>query len=320
MLQRVRAFAPATSANVSAGFDVFGFALDSPGDEVELRVLSSTASRPSVRVDAVEGDGGRLPRDPARNTAGVAALAALEEWVRRGGAALEVALTLKKGLPLGSGMGSSAASAVAAAIAANRLLGDPFSPTEIVSFSMAGERIACGAAHADNVAPAVFGGFTIVRAYEPLDILSVPVPPELWAAVVHPNLTLSTAKARAVLPEQYPRAALVSQVGNAAALIAGLCTADYGLIGRALQDLVAEPYRSPLIPGFSEAKAAAVAAGALGAGISGSGPSVFALARGPEAAARAGEAAVRAFEVRETAAQAWTCAVASGGPRILMEE
>ena len=320
MLKRVRAFAPATSANVSAGFDVFGFALDAPGDEVEITMISAPSARPRVRVDAVEGDGGRLPKDPARNPAGVAAQALLNAWAARTGAAPDVALVLRKGLPLGSGMGSSAASAAAAAIAANRLLGDPFSPTELVSFSMEGERVACGAAHADNVAPAVFGGFTLVRAYDPLDILGVPVPAELWAAVVHPDLSLPTAKARAALPAQYPRSVLVSQVGNAAALIAGLCASDYGLISRSLRDLVAEPYRSPLIPGFEDAKAAAVAAGALGAGISGSGPSVFALARGEAAAKAAGEAARAAFAERGTAADFWACAVASGGPRILLEE
>lgn len=320
MLNCVRAFAPATSANVSAGFDVFGFALDSPGDEVEIRVIAPGSSHPRIRIDGIEGDGGRLPLDPAKNTAGVAAQALLDEFARRNGSAPDVSLILRKGLPLGSGMGSSAASAAAAAVAANRLLGEPFTPTELVIFSMEGERVACGAAHADNVAPAVFGGFTLVRAYDPLDILRVPVPAELWAAIIHPDLSLPTAKARAALPAEYPRNVLVSQVGNAAALVAGLCAGDFGVISRALTDRVAEPYRASLIPGFEQAKAAALSAGALGAGISGSGPSVFALAKGKAAAVAAGEAAAAAFAARNTAADFWTCSVASGGPRILTEE
>lgn len=319
MLRRVRAFAPATSANVSAGFDVFGFALQSPGDEVEVELIDG--SGPSVRVDAVEGDGGKLPRD-GRNTAAVAAAALLEAWERKTGQRLRLALRLSKGLPLGSGMGSSAASAAAAAVAANRLLGEPFGSLDLVRFAMEGERAACGTAHADNAAPAVMGGFALIRSYDPLDVLPLPVPDGLWATIVHPDLVLPTEKSRAVLPGSYPRATVVEQVGNAAAFVAGLCSGDFGLIGRSLVDRLAEPYRAALIPGFAEAKAAALAAdpGVLGAGISGSGPSTFALCRGEEAARAAAAAMRSAFAGRGVSAETWTCPVAAGGPRIILEE
>jgi homoserine kinase len=320
MLQRVRAFAPATSANVSCGFDVFGFALEAPGDEVELWVSDPPSAHPAVQMNAVEGDAGTLPRDGARNTAAVASRAFLDAYIARTGSAPSLEILLKKGLPRGSGMGSSAASAAAAVIAANRLLGDPFTVEALVRFAMEGERAACGSAHADNVAPAVLGGFVIVRSYSPLDLVRVNVPPELWATIVHPDLVLSTAKARAILPIEYPRSILVDQVGNAAALVAGLLSSDYDLIGRSLRDSVAEPYRAPLISGFPEVKAAALAAGALGAGISGSGPSTFALTRGRDAAERVAAAMIEAFSRRGIAAQSWTASVAAGGPRILLEE
>jgi homoserine kinase len=320
MPQRVRAFAPATSANVSCGFDVFGFALEAPGDEVELRISGPASAEAEIRMITVEGDGGALPRDGMRNTATVATLALLAAYVERQGTAPTLDLFLKKGLPKGSGMGSSAASAAAAVIAANRLLGEPFTVEELVRFAMEGERAACGAAHADNVAPAVLGGFVLVRSYTPLDLIRLNVPDELWAAIVHPDLVLSTAKARAILPIEYPRSVLVDQVGNAAALVAGLLSSDYELIGRSLRDSVAEPYRAPLIAGFAEVKAAAMEAGALGAGISGSGPSTFALTRGADVARRVADAVIDAFTRRGIAAQAWTGSVASGGPRILLEE
>ncbi len=320
MLKRVRAFAPATCANVSSGFDVFGFALTGVGDEVELWISDPPSGRPAVRLDLVEGDGGALPRDGLRNTAVVAVRALLDACVGRAGQAPSLEMRLKKGLPRGSGMGSSAASAAAGVIAANRLLGDPFADEELVRFAMEGERAACGAAHADNVAPAVLGGFVLVRSYSPLDLVRVGVPEDLWATIVHPDLVLSTAKSRAALPIEYPRSVLVDQMGNAAALAVALLRGDYGLIGRALRDSVAEPYRAPLIPGFGEAKDAALEAGALGAGISGSGPSTFALARGEAGARKAAEAMIAAFSRRGIASQSWTAAVAAGGPRILLEE
>ncbi len=321
MLSYVRAFAPATCANVNAGFDIFGFALESPGDEVAVRLLDEnpSSSRPIILIDSVQGDGGRLPRDPARNTATVALKAFLADYVQKKGTAPSLSVSLYKGLPLGSGMGSSAASSAAALVAANRLLGDPYTPKELVAFAMEGERAACGSAHADNVAPAVMGGFVLIRSYTPLDLISLPVPPTLYCAVAHPDFNLPTSKARAVLPAEYPRATMVAQCGDAAALVAALLMGDLKLLSRALNDRIAEPYRAELIPGFAAVKAAALDSGALGAGISGSGPSLFALSEGEEGGCKAAAAMVGAFKSAGLSAESWICPVIRGGPRIIEE-
>lgn len=322
MLRAVRAFAPATCANVNVGFDILGFALEAPGDEVLVKLMDGEAPtlRPRLSIDYVEGEGGRLPKDPARNTAGVALRALLDTYVRDRGEAPSLSIGLTKGLPLGSGMGSSAASSAAALVAANRLLGDPFAPEDLVAFAMEGERAACGAAHADNVAPAVMGGFVLIRSYVPLDLVSLPVPRTLHCALVHPDLNLPTATSRSVLPDSYARSDLVAQCGDAAAFVAALATGNLALLSRSMNDRIAEPYRASLIPGFREAKAGALGAGALGAGISGSGPSVFALADGQDAAGRAAEAMVAAFGAAGHRAESWVCSVANGGPRILEEQ
>lgn len=311
-MNEVRAFAPATVANVSCGFDVFGMALEAPGDEVLARRTEGSL----VRIRSVSGDGGRLPLDAGRNTAGVAVRAFLDAIGSRQGVELEV----YKRMPLGSGMGSSAASAVAALVAANRLLGDPLSRLELLPFAMEGERSACGSAHADNVGPALLGGFVLIRSYRPLDVVKVPVAMPLFCGLAHPHIEIRTRDARALLPDCVPMADAVGQWGNTAALVAALCTGDYGLLFRSVQDLVAEPLRKNLIPHFAEAREAALAAGCEAFGISGSGPSLFMLSR-DRAAAAAGAAAVAALYAKlGVGCDHWDSRVNLEGARVLAAE
>jgi homoserine kinase len=286
-LASVKVFAPATVANVASGFDVLGFALERPGDAVRL---TRKAER---RVDlvAVEGDGGRLPLDPARNTAGVAVTRFLESR----GWPFGVDLVLEKGMPLASGLGSSAASAVAGVVAANLLAGEPCSPGDLLPFTLQAEQVACGAAHADNVAPALLGGFVLIRSYEPLDIVRLPVPKGLAAATAHPHTEIRTEDARRILKKDVRLADAVRQWGNLAALVAALYEGNLALLGRSLLDVVAEPRRAMLIPGFAQVKAAALASGALGCSISGSGPSMFALCASLEEAWAAGKSMQETF-------------------------
>jgi homoserine kinase len=278
----VEVFAPATVANVASGFDVLGFALEQPGD----RVRATRSELPGVRLESVEGDGGRLPRDPQRNTAAVAASRLLEAL----GHPFGVDLRLDKGMPLSSGLGSSAASAVAAVWAVNLLAGRPLEPEALLPFTMGAEQVACGTAHADNVAPSLLGGFVLIRSNEPVDIVRLPVPSGLSAAVVHPHTEIRTEDARRILKKELRLADAVRQWGNLAALVAALYEGDLGLLSRSLQDVVAEPRRGLLIPGFDAVKAAALDSGALGCSISGSGPSLFALCASLERARNVGEA------------------------------
>jgi len=282
MAASVRVYAPATVANVAAGFDILGFAVHNPGDEVVAR---SSAS-PGVRITAVTGGDGSIPLDPARNTAGVSVRCLFESTGYQGGIELE----LHKRMPSGSGLGSSAASAVAAVVAANELTGLNLKREELLPFAMEAERVACGAAHADNAAPALLGGFVLIRSYKPLDIVRIPAPAEIFCAVVHPELEIRTEDARKILRSRITMRDAVVQWGNTAGLIAGLLKSDYALIGRSLTDVIIEPARAILIPCFHQVKEAALAAGALGCSISGSGPSIFALTHGRQVAERAGGA------------------------------
>jgi homoserine kinase len=277
----VTAFAPATVSNVACGFDVLGFALDEPGDEV-----TATLAPAGVSIAAIEGDGGRLPREAARNTAGVAVLALLTKLGEPRG----VSLRIRKGLPLSSGLGGSAASAAAAVVAVNALLGANASRETLIQCALEGERLGAGSAHADNIAPAVCGGFVLVRRAQPPDIVTLPVPSGLTAVVVHPDLEIETARARALLGNTVPLGDAVKQWANLGAFVHALHTGDFELLARSLEDTIAEPRRAPLIPGLSLIKRAAAEAGALGSSLSGSGPSLFALCRGDATANRVAEA------------------------------
>jgi len=287
-MKSVKAFAPATVANVSCGFDILGFAIDAMGDEVEVR----ERDQPGLVVASIQGDGGRLPYEVEKNTCAVAIQAMLDEL----GEDFGIEIYLKKGLPLGSGMGSSAASAVAALVAANRLLGDPFEKKQLLPFAMAAEKVACGAGHADNVAPSLLGGFVLIRDYHPLDVIKLPVPNGLHCTLLHPHFELKTADSRSVLRDSISLKHSTIQSGNVAGLIAGLFQGDFDLIGRSLRDVIAEPYRATLIPGFYEVKEAVKAEGALGMGISGSGPTLFALSKGEDSVQAIMDAAQQIYD------------------------
>jgi len=309
-MQSVTAFAPATVSNVACGFDVLGFALQDPGDEVTARLVAGDG----VCIDDILGDSGRLPRDPAKNTASVAAQALLTILGERRG----LALTIRKGLPLSSGLGGSAASAVAAVVAVDALL-DAHTPLEmLMACAFEGERVGAGSAHGDNIAPAVYGGFVLVRVPNPPDVVRLPVPPGLTAVVVHPDLEIETARARALLGTHVPLADAIRQWANLGALVDALHRADFALLARALEDTIAEPRRAALIPGLAAIKQAATGAGALGCSLSGSGPSLFALCRDlttAQAVATAMSAAVRRHIGGEP--QTYVSPIAPHGARVV---
>lgn len=264
-----RAYAPGSVSNVACGFDVLGFAIEEPGDEVVVR----ERPEPGVELLEVAGDGGRLPRDVARNTASVAVKTLLEA----AGCDRGVALSLYKNMPLSSGLGSSAASGVAAVYATNHLLGLGASRDEMLRCAMAAEKVACGSAHADNAAPSLFGGWVLIRSSDPPDVVELPVPEGLSCAVVRPHIEIETRAARGLLGDTVPLRAAVTQWGNLGALVAGLYRGDLELIARSLVDVIAEPKRAVLVPGFEAVQRAARNHGALGCSLSGSGPSIFAL-------------------------------------------
>lgn len=273
-MNEIKLFCPATIANLSCGFDVLGLCLETAGDEMIVR----KSTEKGVRI--IKIDGADLPLETEKNVAGVAALAMLEQIDSSFGFEIEIYKRIKAG----SGIGSSAASSAGAVFGINELLGKPFTRKELVLFAMQGEKLASGNAHADNVAPALLGGFTLVRSSSPLDIVKIPSPTDLYATVVHPQIELKTSDARSVLKQTVSLKSAITQWGNVGGLVAGLYTQDYELIGRSLHDEIVEPLRSVLIPGFDLIKKSAYTNGALGSGISGSGPSIFALSKGLETA------------------------------------
>ncbi|TDE06852.1 homoserine kinase [Flavobacterium sandaracinum] len=273
-MNEIKIFCPATIANLSCGFDVLGLCLETAGDEMIIR----KSDEKGVRITKIVG--ADLPLETEKNVAGVSALAMLEAVETEFGFEIEI----YKNIKAGSGIGSSAASSAGAVFGINELLGRPFTRKELVLFAMQGEKLASGNAHADNVAPALLGGFTLVRSSNPLDIIKIESPSELYATVVHPQIELKTSDARSVLKQTVSLKSAITQWGNVGGLIAGLYTKDYDLIGRSLHDEIVEPLRSVLIPGFDLIKQTALENGALGSGISGSGPSIFALSKGKETA------------------------------------
>ena len=285
-MEEIKIFCPATIANVSCGFDVLGLALDAVGDEMIVR----KTSKKGIKITNIIGQD--LPLEAEKNVAGVAGFSLLSASDYEGGFELEIHKNIKPG----SGIGSSAASSAGAVWGMNELLGKPFSNLELVQFAMQGEKLASSVAHADNVAPALIGGFALVRSYEPLDVISVHTPKALYATVIHPQIEVKTADSRKVLRTNITLKDGIRQWGNLGGLIAGLFTEDYGLISRSLQDHIVEPIRSILIPGFDDVKKGCQEAGALGSGISGSGPSIFALSKGETTARKVGEAMAKVYE------------------------
>ena len=276
----IHIFSPATVANVSCGYDVLGFCLDTVGDEMRI----SKTSKKGIHITKIQNYD--LPYEADKNVAGVSALALLNELDLDFGFEIEITKNIKPG----SGIGSSSASAAGSVVAINELLGRPFNATKLTQFAMKGEALASGSEHADNIAPAIFGGFTLVKSIQPLQILQLPTPPDLFATVIHPEVEVKTSEARAILPKDIPLKKAITQWANVGSLVHGLHTSDYSLISQALEDVIVEPYRKKLIPNFETLKSETLKAGALGCGISGSGPSVFTLSKGKEIAEQVAKA------------------------------
>tara|TARA_R110000868_G_scaffold57476_1_gene177419 strand:+ start:1106 stop:2026 length:921 start_codon:yes stop_codon:yes gene_type:complete len=306
-MNEIKIFCPATIANLSCGFDVLGLCLDNVGDEMVIR----KSEKKGIRITKLVG--ADLPLETEKNVAGVAALAMLEALNSDAGFEIEI----YKNIKAGSGIGSSAASSAGAVFGINELLDRPFEIKELVPFAMQGEKLACGNAHADNVAPALLGGFTLVRSYAPLDIIKIESPSELYATVVHPQIELKTSDARSVLKQTVSLKSAIMQWGNVGGLIAGLYTKDYDLIGRSLHDEIVEPLRSVLIPGFDLIKQTALENGALGSGISGSGPSIFALSKGEATANKIAKAMSAVYDEMKLPYEIHVSKVNPDGVRII---
>jgi len=264
----IKVFAPATIANLVCGFDVLGLALNDPSDIMEVTL----SDNPGIRIKHI--DSYNLSCIPEENVAGVSLLSLMHELNENVG----FDIIIDKRIKPGSGLGSSAASAAGIVVAANHLLGNRFSKEELVRFAMAGEKLASGVKHADNVSPCIYGGVTLVRSIFPLDIITLPAP-SLYVTVVHPQIEVKTSDAREILRKEVLLKNAIKQWGNVAGLVAGFLKNDYDLIGRSLEDVIIEPVRSMLIPGFDDVKKKSIEAGALGGGISGSGPSIFMLCK-----------------------------------------
>ena len=271
-MNEIKIFSPATVANVACGFDVLGFCLDSIGDDMVIRKID----KKGIFISHIEGFD--LPYETAKNVAGVSALAMYDAMDVDFGFEIEIYKRIKPG----SGIGSSAASAVGSVFGMNELLGRPFNKTQLTEFAIKGEALASKCEHADNLAPALFGGFTLVKSVSPLKILEIPCPDDLYATIIHPQIEIKTSESRAVLPKEVPLGDAITQWSNLGSLVHGLHINDYNLIKDSLHDVIIEPHRSKLIPHYSEVKNAVLNAGALGACISGSGPSIFTLNKGLE--------------------------------------
>ena len=302
----VKVFAPASVANVACGFDILGFALHRPGDEIVAR----WADQPGLRITQITGAGDKLSYDVNRNTAGFAAQKLLEHL---GQTHLGIEMQIHKKMPFGSGLGSSAASAAAGVMAVNELLGAPLGNKEILPFAVLGEQIADGAYHADNVGPSLLGGMLRIRSNTTLDVCSLPVPDNLYAAVVYPHVQVLTKTAREVLSPNVTLKQTIEQSGNLGALIVGLYNSDFELISRSLQDVIIEPQRASLIPHFYEVKKAALESGALGCSISGAGPSIFALCIGEAIAQTVGQAMSQVFSQAQIENQIFVSAINQDG-------
>ncbi len=307
-MNKVRVFAPATVANMGCGFDVMGMTLDGVGDVISVEVLDGEG------ISIINNSGVELPEDVDSNVVTPAVRALLAAY----GECKKVLITIEKKIAPGSGIGSSAASSAAAVYALNVALGRPFSDERLVEFAMEGEKlISGGTPHADNVGPSLLGGVVLLRSYEPLDIVRLPVPDNFCCSVAHPEIMVSTRMAREVLPKEIPLRTAVKQWGNVAGLVAGLALKDVYLVGRAMCDVVVEPYRKQFIPHFDELREKVLAAGALAMNISGAGPSVFALSADMEAAARVGEVMREHFAQLEVGSDIYVSKVSNQGARVL---
>jgi len=306
----VKVFAPATVANVVCGFDVLGFAVNEPGDEVIMHLTN----KPGITISKITGDDGRLPLDPAKNTVSVSVQHYLD-GIGRSDIGLDI--QLHKKMPIGSGLGSSSASTVAGLYAIKTLLGDDSDPVKLLPSAMKGEEMACGHGHADNVAPALLGGFVLVRSYDPLDIVRLPHPAELYCAIVFPEVDVPTREARQIIRTKINMKDAVTQWGNIAGLVSGLFMNDIDLIGRSMKDILVEPVRSMLIPDFYKMREMSMELGAVSFGISGSGPSVFSFTKDEETAKRITQKLQQHLTALQIGSKAYVSPINDEGPRIL---
>lgn len=311
-MKSVTVFAPATVANVACGFDIFGFAVNEPGDVAKVTLREN----PGVEITRITGDNGKLPKAAEKNTAGFAALRYLETIKSQQGVSIE----LHKKMPLSSGLGSSAASAVAVLFAINTLFDNRLTKSELLSIALQSEKLACGAAHADNAAPALFGGFLLIRENNPPDIVELPVPENLYCTIIHPEIEINTADARNILAPNVPLKDAVKQWANTAGLVAGLYRKDLTLISRSMNDYIIEPQRARLIPHFYELKKAALDRGALGCSISGSGPSLFALSNSQEIAQKIAGSMSAVLANYKICNQIYISTINTEGPKIIAQE
>ena len=309
----VTAFAPGSIGNVGPGLDILGLAVAGDGDVVRAEWLSE----PGLRI--LDPGHPELPREAERHTSGLAALGVLRRAGEVAAGGKGIGLSVRKGLPLSGGQGGSAASAVAGAVAVNALLGEPLGRLELIEACLDAEEAVAGR-HADNIAPSLLGGLVLIRSMDPLDVVRLPVPAELHVVLAKPEQRMRTAEARAVLPRDVSRAVALHQAAHVAAMVAAFALDDYELLARSVDDRIAEPVRAGLLPGFAEVKAAALAAGALGSSISGSGPTVFALARGRESAERVARAMAEAYRAGGAGCRVRVSPVDRDGARVTREE
>ena len=309
-MNEIRVFSPATVANVNCGFDVLGFALDGLGDEMVIRKV------PQKGIKITKITGAELPFEAKENVVGVAGLAMVEALNLDFGFEVEI----HKKIRLGSGVGSSAASAAGIVYGINQFLETPLSDLDLTAFGMKGEAVASGNEHADNVAPCLYGGFTLIAGYEPLKIVSLPVPEELYVTIIHPHITIKTKEAREILPKEVSLQNAIKQTGNLAGLIAGLYESDYGLIASSTQDVLVEPHRKNLIPDFDYYKETALKNGGLAFGISGSGPSMFTLSKGLQNAGSVEFALKKSLKDKNMLSDSYVSPVSKHGNRILEQK
>lgn len=309
MKNTVSVFAPATVANVAVGFDILGFPFDAVGDIITVTKTESS----EVTISSITGTKEILPLDASKNVSGVV----LIELIKQLNLSHGFEIAIQKGIPLGSGMGGSAASSVGALVAANELLRNPLDKNQLLKLSLLGEKTASGAAHGDNVTPCLFGGLTLTRSLDPVDVVQIPVPDSIFAVLVHPHFRLDTSLSRSVLRTSLPVSDFVKQSANLAGFISGCYGNDLDLIRRSLKDVLIEPKRAPLIPGFDLAKEAALSSGALGCSISGSGPSFFAWCDGKETAEKVQKNVVEAFGKETIQSDSWVGKISKQGAKII---
>jgi homoserine kinase len=306
-MKKIKVFAPASIANLGCGFDIMGMALDEVGDILEIALCNGDG------ISIVNETDVPLPENIEDNVI----TPVVRKFMEMTGNKAQVNVRILKKIYPGSGIGSSAASSAAAAFGLNELYGSPLSEDDVVVCAMEGENLASGGYHADNAAPAVMGGIILIRGYDPLDVVKLPVPGNFYCAVMHPHLMVSTKEARSILPKEIPLHTAISQWGNVGGLVAGLCTGNIELIGRSMKDAVAEPYRKKYIPGFDDLRAKLDSSGALAMNISGSGPSIFALANRNEIAEKAREIMEEHFRGHGLEFESYVVKVSNKGAKLL---